>query len=44
MQTEEGWSVDLKIIATHSLGDSVRPIMEWTKILMGPDEMLLLQM
>jgi hypothetical protein len=44
MQTKEGWSVELKIIATHNLGDSVRPIMKWEKLLMGPGEMLLLQM
>jgi hypothetical protein len=29
---------------THSLGDSVRPITKWTKILMGLGEMLLMQM
>jgi hypothetical protein len=44
MQTKEGWSVELKSIATHSLGDSVRPIMKWAKLPMGLDEMLLLQM
>jgi hypothetical protein len=44
MQTKEGWSVELKIIADHSLGDSVRPIMKWEKLLMGPGETILLQM
>jgi hypothetical protein len=44
MQTKEGGSVELKIIDTHHLGDSVRPIIKWLKILMRPDEMLLLQM
>jgi hypothetical protein len=43
MQTKEGWSVELKIIATYNLGDSVRPITEWTKLLMGPGETLLLK-
>jgi hypothetical protein len=44
MRAKEGWSVELKNIATHNLGDSVRPITKWKNILMGPDEMLLLQM
>jgi hypothetical protein len=42
MQTKDEWSVELKTIATHSLGDSVRPITKWPKLPMGPDEMLLL--
>jgi hypothetical protein len=44
MQTKEGWSVELKNIATHNLGDSIRPITKWAKLLMGPGEMLLLKM
>jgi hypothetical protein len=44
METKEGWSFELKNIATHNLGDSVNPIMKWAKLLMGPDETLLLQM
>jgi hypothetical protein len=44
MHAKEGWSVELKSIATHNLGDSVRPIMKWEKLLMGPRETLLLQM
>jgi hypothetical protein len=44
MYTKEDWSVELKSIATHSLGDSVRPITKWVKLLMGPGEILLLQM
>jgi hypothetical protein len=44
MQTMEGWSVELKMMFTHILGDIVSPIMKWEKILMGPGEMLLLQM
>jgi hypothetical protein len=44
MQTKEGWSVELKSIATHNLGDGVKPITKWVKLPMGPDETLLLQM
>jgi hypothetical protein len=44
MQTKEGWSVELKNIDTLNLGDSVRPITKWEKIMMCPDETLLLQM
>jgi hypothetical protein len=44
MQTKEGWNVELKIISTHNLGDSLRPITKWEKIPMGPDETLLLKM
>jgi hypothetical protein len=44
MQTKEGWSVELKNIATHNLGDSVRPITRWAKLLKRPGEMILLQM
>jgi hypothetical protein len=44
MQTKEGWSVELKRIDTHNLGDSVRPIMKWVKLPMGLGETLLLQM
>jgi hypothetical protein len=44
MQTKEGWSFELKIIATHSLGDSVRPIKKWVKLPMGTGKMLLLEM
>jgi hypothetical protein len=44
MQTKEGWSVELKSIATHNLGDNVSPITKWEKLSMGPGETLLLQM
>jgi hypothetical protein len=44
MQAREGWNVELKSIATHNLGDTVRPIVKWVKLLMGLHEMLLLQM
>jgi hypothetical protein len=36
VQNKEGWSVELKIISTHSLGDSVRLIEKWEKLLMEP--------
>jgi hypothetical protein len=41
---KEGWSVELKIIATHDLGDSVRPIAKWAEIPMGTYETLLMKM
>jgi hypothetical protein len=44
MHTKEGWSVEIKRIATHILSDSLRPITKWVKISMGPDEFLLMQM
>jgi hypothetical protein len=42
MHTKEGGSVDLKSDATYNLGDSVRPLMKWVKLLMGLGEVLLL--
>jgi hypothetical protein len=44
MHAKEGWSVELKRIATHDLGDSVRPIRKWVKISMGHPKTLLLKM
>jgi hypothetical protein len=44
VQANEGWSVGLKIIATHNLGDSVRPIAKWVELLMGTCKALFLQM
>jgi hypothetical protein len=44
VQAKEGWSVELKGIATHNLVDSVRPIIKWAKLSMGPHETLLLEM
>ena len=44
MQTKEGWSVELKSIATHNLGYSVRPITKRAKLLMGPCKAFILQM
>jgi hypothetical protein len=43
VQAKEWWSVELKRIVTHILGDGVRPIEKWEEILMGPCKMLLLQ-
>jgi hypothetical protein len=44
VQAREGWSVELKSIATHKLGDSVRPIVKWVELPMGPCKALFLQM
>jgi hypothetical protein len=44
MQAKEGGSVEIKIIATHNLGDILRPIVKWEELLMGPYKTLLLQM
>jgi hypothetical protein len=44
VQAKEGWSVDLKIISTHNLGDSVRPIKNWEELPMGPYKVLFMQM
>lgn len=44
MQTNEWWNTELKIIGPHNLGDDVRHILEWVKLVVGIDEMLLLQM
>jgi hypothetical protein len=35
VQSKEGGNVELKSIATHNLGDGVRSIVKWTKLLMG---------
>jgi hypothetical protein len=43
VQAKEWWSVELKSIVTHNLGDGVRPIEKWVELLMGPCKMLLLQ-
>jgi hypothetical protein len=44
MQAKEWGNVELKSIVTHNLGDGVRSIMEWTKLLMGSCKALFLQM
>ena len=43
MQAKERRNVELKIIIPHGLGDSVRPIMEWAKLLMGSCKAFFLQ-
>jgi hypothetical protein len=35
VQAKEGWSVEIKIISTNNLGDSVRPISKWVELPMG---------
>jgi hypothetical protein len=44
VQAKEGGSVDLKIIVTHSVGDSVRPIAKWMELPMGPCKAFFLKM
>jgi hypothetical protein len=43
MQSKEGGNVYLKITITHSLGDGVSSIAEWTNLSMGPRKAFLLQ-
>jgi ABC-type enterochelin transport system permease subunit len=43
VQAKEGGNVELKIIVTHILGDGVRSITEWMKLLMGPHKAFFLQ-
>jgi hypothetical protein len=43
VQAKERGNVELKIIFTHSLGDNVRYIAEWLKILMGYCKVFILQ-
>jgi hypothetical protein len=40
----KGGSVELKIIVSYILGDSVRPIAKWMELLMGPCKEFFLQM
>jgi hypothetical protein len=35
VEAKERGSVELKIIVTHNVGDSVRLIKKWTELLMG---------
>jgi hypothetical protein len=44
VHAKEGWSVQLKIMYTHILGDNVRPILKWEEISMGLCKELFLQM
>jgi hypothetical protein len=32
VQAKEWWSVELKSIVTHNLGDGVRPIEKWVEL------------
>jgi hypothetical protein len=43
VQAKERRNVELKIIIPHILGDGVRPIMEWAKLLMGSCKAFFLQ-
>jgi hypothetical protein len=43
VQAKEGENVELKIIVTHSLGDGVISIAEWTNISMGSCKVFFLQ-
>jgi hypothetical protein len=43
VQAKEGGNVELKIIVTHNLGDGVRSIAEWMKLLMGSCKAFFLQ-
>jgi hypothetical protein len=44
MQDKEGGNVEMKIIVTHSIGDCIRSILEWKKLLMGSYKELFLQL
>jgi hypothetical protein len=43
VQAKERRNVELESIITHNLGDGVRPITEWVKLLMGFCKALFLQ-
>jgi hypothetical protein len=43
VQAKEEGNVELKRIVTHSLGDGVRSIAEWMKLLMGSCKAFFLQ-
>ena len=44
VQPKEWWNTKLEYIVPYSLGDGVRPILEWAKLAVGSSEVLLLQM
>jgi hypothetical protein len=44
VQTKEWWNAELKEIFPYSLGDGVRPISKKTKLAVGSNKALLLQM
>jgi hypothetical protein len=43
VQAKERSNVELESIITHNLGDGVRPIKEWPKLLMGSYKAFFLQ-
>jgi hypothetical protein len=43
MKSKEWGNVELKRIITHNLGDGVRSIVEWMKLLMVPHKAFLMQ-
>jgi len=43
VQTKERRNVELKRIIPHGLGDVVRPLIEWAKLLMGLYKVFFLQ-
>jgi hypothetical protein len=43
VQAKERRNIDLKTIFSHSLGDGVRCIMDWEKLMMGPCKELFFQ-
>jgi hypothetical protein len=43
VQAKERGNVELERIFTHSIGDGVRPIMEWVNLPMGPCKVFFLQ-
>ena len=44
VQTKEWWNIELEGIVPYSLGDGVRPVSEWAKLVVGSSEAPLLQM
>jgi hypothetical protein len=43
VNAKEGGKIELKIIVTHNLGDGIRSMMKWMKLLMRPDKAFFLQ-
>jgi hypothetical protein len=43
VQAKEGGNVELKRIVTHNLGDGIRSIAKWAKLVMGSCKMFFLQ-
>ena len=42
VQTKEWWNTELEGIVPYRLGDVVRPVSEWVKLVVGSSEVLLL--